>query len=345
MNLDILCHDGSPLGVSLRSLWGEDQIGCGGSEYALLTLCEEWAKAGYVIRLYNDPRDPNGSPFEQLPLDAFEPNGKRDVLITFRSPNDKSIVSNGLKVWLSCDQYTQGDYRKFAPFMDKIVCISKFHKNYFDTTYGIKNATVIDLPIRVHDLDGIDVEKRSNRLIFTSVPDRGLQYLRQAWDRIKKEVLDASLVITSDYRLWGLQEPKNEKFRQQWIGQKDVAFVGAIKREQLIREQLAADIFAFPCSYEELFCISLGEAQCCGAYPVTSGVGALETTNLGTIIAGNPAEPRDGFVKKFSSEIIEILKDKDALKEKQEKVQREAIERFHPDNILEQWNDKIFKEG
>jgi hypothetical protein len=43
MNIDILCKDGSPLGVTLNDLWGEGQrgIGVGGSEYALLTLCEE----------------------------------------------------------------------------------------------------------------------------------------------------------------------------------------------------------------------------------------------------------------------------------------------------------------
>ena len=344
MNIDILCKDGSPLKVSLNDLWGNGQrgIGLGGSEYGLLTLCEEWHKAGHRVRLYNDPLDPRGSPFGQFPIGAFTPNDKRDVLITFRSPNERSIVAKGLKVWLSCDQYTVGDYAKFAPTMDKIVCISEFHKNYFSTTYGIKNATVIDLPVRVHDLDGIDVEKRPNSLIFTSVPDRGLYHLWQAWISIKRAVSNASLVITSDYRLWGLQEPRNERFRQQWIGEKDVAFVGAIKRKQLIKEQLKADLFVYPCIYEELMCVSLAEAQCCGVYPITSGTGALRTTNLGTIIEGNPRDPRSGFTKKFSDEIIETLKDRNALKEKQENVQREAIKRFHPDNILEQWEKEIF---
>jgi glycosyltransferase involved in cell wall biosynthesis len=212
MNIDILCRDGSPLGVTMRSLWGDDQIGTGGSEYGLLTLCEEWYKAGHRVRLYNDPRDPRGSPFGQFPIKTFSPTEKRDVLINFRSPSDEAIVSEGLKVWLSCDQYTIEDYSKFAPYMDKIVCISEYHKRYFKENYNIQNATVIDLPVRVHDLDSINEEKVPNRLIFTSVPDRGLTYLRDAWNRIKKEVPDASLVITSDYRLWGIQNsPMNEK--------------------------------------------------------------------------------------------------------------------------------------
>ena len=342
MHIDVLCRDGSPLGVTMRSLWGEDQVGCGGSEYALLTLCEEWHRAGNKVRLYNNPRDPKGSPFEQLAVGEFRPGDKRDVLINFRSPSDAAIVSKGLKVWLSCDQYTIEDYSKFAPYMDKIVCISMFHNTYFKATYGIKNATVIDLPVRVHDLDGMEIEKVPNRLIFTSVPDRGLHYLREAWPKIKEAIPDASLVITSDYRLWGLQEPRNEQYRQRWIGMEGVQFIGAVKRQRLIEEQLKAEIFAFPNVYDELFCVSLAEAQCCGVYPITSEIGALKTTNLGTLITGDPRNPRDGFNKHFVDAIVNLLEDRKALKEKQINVQREALERFHPDNILEQWNEKVF---
>jgi glycosyltransferase involved in cell wall biosynthesis len=341
MNIDILCRDGSPLGVTMRSLWGEDQIGIGGSEYGLLTLCEEWHKAGHRVRLYNNPRDPRGSKFGQFPISNFSPTEKRDVLINFRSPNEQAIVAEGLKVWLSCDQYTIDDYAKFAPYMDKIVCISEFHSNYFKDKYGIENATVIDLPVRVHDLDGYDVKKVSNRLIFTSVPDRGLRYLREAWKRIKKEVPDVSLVITSDYRLWGLDAPRNESFRQAWIGEDNVWFAGAVKRETLIEEQLKADIFAFPNIYDELFCVSLAEAQCCGAYPVTSGIGALNTTNLGTVIKGDPQNPRDGFIKNFSDKIVHHLTSS-TLKDAQIVLKEKAIKRFHPDNILKQWQEKIF---
>jgi glycosyltransferase involved in cell wall biosynthesis len=347
MNIDILCKDGSPLGVTLNDLWGEGQrgIGVGGSEYALLTLCEEWKKAGHRVRLYNDPLNPRNTPFGQFPIGAFEPNDRRDVLITFRSPNEKAVVSKGLKVWLSCDQYTQGSYADFAPFMHKIVCISPFHKTYFEGTYGIENATVIDLPVRIHDLEGMDTKKRPNSLIFTSVPDRGLQYLKEAWNWIKREVPDASLTITSDYRLWGLHEPRNERFRQQWIGEDDVSFIGAVKRQKLLELQLEAELFVYPNIYDELFCVSLAEAQVCGVYPVTSEVGALRTTSLGTLIKGNPLDGRSGFLKKFHEEITYLLKSPHELQAKQENVRKRATKRFHPENILRQWEDKIFKEG
>ena len=345
MNIDVLCLDGSPLGITSKDLWGTGKrgVGVGGSEYALLTMCEEWAKKGHRVRLYNNPLDPRDTKFGQFPIDAFQPNDKtRDVVINFRSPNEKTIVSTGLKVWWSCDQYTINDYAKFAPHMDKIVCISDFHTDYFKRVYNIHNAIAIDLPVRTHDFEGLEVEKVPYRLIFTSVPDRGLQYLRDVWQFMKNEVPELSLVITSDYRLWGLHEPRNERFRMTWIGLEDVQFFGAIPRVRLLEEQLKADIYAYPNIYDELFCVSLAEAQACGAYPITSGIGALRTTNMGMIVKGDPRDGRSAFLKYFREAIINELSSREALMLKQREIRKKAIERFNPDNILEQWNKEIF---
>jgi glycosyltransferase involved in cell wall biosynthesis len=345
MKIDILCNDGSPLGVSSKDLWGQGErgIGVGGSEYGLLTMCEEWKKAGHRVRLYNDPINPRDTEFAQLAIGSFQSHEDRDILIVFRSPNDKAIVAKGLKVWWSCDQYTIGNFADFAPTMDKIVCISDFHVEYFKEQYGIIHATKIDLPVRVHDLHPNSIEKRPNSLIFTSVPDRGLTFMREAWNTIKKKVPEASLTITSDYRLWGLDEPRNDKYRTQWVGAEDVTFWGAIPRSQLIEEQLAADLYTYPCIYDELFCVSAAEAQCCGAYPITSSVGALETTNMGKIITAHPTDNRTVFMRGFVEAIEKALRDDD-LKKKQEEIRKKAVARFHPDNILKQWENKIFNE-
>jgi len=50
MKIDILVSDGSPVGITSKTLWGDAQrIGLGGSEYALVTMCEEWTKAGHEV--------------------------------------------------------------------------------------------------------------------------------------------------------------------------------------------------------------------------------------------------------------------------------------------------------
>lgn len=91
MKLDILCSDGSPLGITSKDLWGDGKrgIGVGGSEYALLTLCQEWDKIGHKVTLYNNPLEQNASPFEQRNINEFDPNAARDVLIVL---DRKSVV-------------------------------------------------------------------------------------------------------------------------------------------------------------------------------------------------------------------------------------------------------------
>ena len=341
MKIEVLAHDGSPLGVTEKTIWGDSkQVGVGGAELALLTLCAEWVKLGHEVVLYNDPREMNVSSFEQRKIADFEPKMDRDILINFRSPNPMSTLSTvkGKKIWWSTDQYSVGDYAKFSSYMDEIVVISPFHSDHFRSAYGINGVHVIDIPVRVDDYN-IDVPKIKNRLIFTSVPDRGLDNLLKAWPMVLMFVKDASLVITSDYRLWGVPHANNEHFRVKWMRTKNVMFHGALPRKAFIKEELAADVFAYPSSYDELFCISCAEAQYAGAYPVTSTTGALRTTNMGIKVEGVSSDR--GFSRTFAEEIAKVLSDRDELKMMQQDIRTKARDRFHPDKILKSW-DRVF---
>ena len=341
MRLDILTNDGSPLGVTSKTIWGDhNRIGVGGAELALLTMCEEWTKAGHEVILYNDPWEANASPFQQLPISAFNSKGDRDALIIFRSPNLRSIpVDNCLKVWWSCDQQTVGDFKSFSETVDKIVCISPFHQEYFASTYGITNTMFIDLPVRLGDFESLKEEKVRNRVIFTSVPARGLMNLARMWPRIKKSVPDASLVITSDYRLWGVQQASNETFKLKFLMMDGVEYLGAVPRIKLIEELLKAELFLYPSNYDELFCIACSEAQCAGAYPITSTKGALPTTNMGTLYAVNAEDVRNDTT--FVEGAVEFLNNPDKDKLKWD-IQELAVTRFSPERILGEWNEKVF---
>lgn len=340
MKIDILCNDGSPLGVTMKSIWGEDKrVGVGGAELVLLTLCEEWTKAGHEVTLFNDPKQRGVGPFDQEPIQYFDPLEDRDILIVFRSPNYRAIGAKGYRVWYSHDQQTTGNFTEFAGKVHKIVCVSKFHKDYFMTRYGVRDAVIIDNVVRTGDFTE-KVEKIPHRFLFSSVPKRGLDILLHLWPEIKSSFPEASLVITSDYRLWGAAYPLNEEFKLQSIGLKGVQFRGAIPRKQLIQENLAADLLAYPCTYEELFCICVGEAEVAGAYPITSGVGALPTTCNGVVIPGDPKTP--AWQRAFLTEISKFLTnpDKEILREAS---RQGAIDRLNPANILRQWDEKVFR--
>lgn len=340
MRVDVICNDGSPLGVVLADVYGENgRLGVGGAELALLTLCEAWHNSGHRVRLYNSPSSPSRSPFEQYPIDTFIPAENRDILIIFRSPNFRSFNAKGKKIWWSCDQYTVGDFRAFSTKVDKIVTISPFHARHFQSTYGIDVTTTIDLPVRISDYS--EVTKVENRLIFCSVPDRGLSVLARVYPLVKEHIPSLSLSITSDYRLWGVPEARNEGYIRQFFGMDGVKFLGAIPRREMVKEQLQAQVQAYPNVYDELFCYAVAECSVAGALPITTSKGALETTNMGIQVAGDAHNPN--WAKNYADVIIETINNKSLLAEKQNEIREKARTRFSLETILPQW-EKVFNE-
>lgn len=339
MNIDFLCSDGSPLGVTSKTIWGDhQQIGVGGAELALLTMCEEFTNRGHTVRLFNNPRETN-TLFEQDHLRSFPINDpNRDILIVFRSPNPKSIPANGYKIWWSCDQYTNGNFATFAKHVDKIVTISPFHQRYFSEIYNINNTIVTDLPVRVNDYDLSKQENIKHRFLFSSVPDRGLDELWRVWPLIRRDIPDAHLVITSDYRLWGAIDPNNNRHRVRWMAREGLEFLGGINRSQLIEEQLKASAMIYPCVYDELFCIAVAEAQYAGVYPITTNKGALETTNMGTVINWNATDKRGDEM--FVETIVNTINHPNFEKNVR-LLQDKAKTRFHPDTIVKYWQENI----
>lgn len=339
--IHVLCNDGSPLGVTEKTMRGEDgRLGVGGAELALLTMCGAWQYYGNDVTLYNDPKEQGVSSFKQRPIDEFNPSEDRDILIIFRSPNHRVNGAKGKRIWWSCDSYTMNDFRSFRAAVDKVVCISLHHAKYFKEMYGISDGIAIDLPVRTWEYRPV-VAKVPKRCIFTSIPDRGVMELHQVWPRIHKEVPEASLVITSDWRLWAdwCTEEQIRHFKAAYAMQPNVTYLGAVKRDALVRVQMEADVHLYPCIFQEQFCISVAESQVAGTFPISSDMGALSTTNMGTVIHGNPQDHywQDIFVKNA----IEKLTDPHLL-QKQEWIREVSVKRFSIENILNQWETKVF---
>jgi len=338
MKIHFLANDGSPLGVHYSDVNGENgRIGVGGAELAMLTMCKYWTDLGWDVTLYNNPTRDDGY-IKQKPIDDFQAGEDRDILIVFRSPNTRSYLAKGKKVWWSCDQHTVGDFAQFSKTVHETVCISPFHANHFKNRYGIDKVNVIDIPVRVDDYTA-DVPKKK-QAIFCSVPDRGLMQLAQAWATVQSLDPTIELVITSSWSLWNggnvdsLLMPYRAKFAQ-W---NNVRYLSAVKREELIRLQLESSIHSYPCVYDELFCISVAECSVAGAYPVTSSIGALQSTNMGTVLGGHPNDV--AWSALFAQEVVKHMNNPE-LPKMQKELQEKARKRFDINTIHEEWM-KVF---
>jgi glycosyltransferase involved in cell wall biosynthesis len=346
MRIDVFATDGSPLGIVQQDIYGElpDRLGVGGSELAIFNLLNIFHNAGHEVCFYNNPRVKSTAVFEQRNQADFNPQADRDVLIIFRTANTNLSAAKGMKVFYTHDQWTMDiyPYNNVNNFCQKVVAISPYHADYLKKAYQLNNVVSIDLPVNTSEYDE-QIEKIPNRCLFSSVPDRGLHQLRDVWDRIVARVPDASLVITSDYRLWNSLIPLNEQYRARWIGVPNIIFKGAVRRKDLIREQLQSQVLSYCCTYPELFCYAIAEAQVAGCYPVTNDISCLGTTNMGSVV---PGDARNGiFRDAFVEEIVYNLQHSDELKARQVEVQKKARERFSPENILKQWNELVFNKG
>jgi len=336
LKIDLYCNDGSPIGLIPADIYGR---GVGGAELAMMSWADEMAKRGHSIRIYNDPKAPGEyDGVEYIAKGHYRPQDKRDVFVLFRSPNPVlNPTKADVKIHWSTDQYTVGDFgRDIFPFVDHIVCISPYHVDYHKGRYGADESKIgyFDLGVRLGDYDQ-QVDKIPGRCIFCSVPDRGLDVLYDTWPAIKRDVPEASIVITADYTLWGAEGPRNHNHRLKWLERDDVIFLGNIPREQLAREQLAAVVQSYPCTYEELFCISSAECQVAGVVSVTSGMGALKTTNeFGRMQPGNPHDIN--WKRWFIDSVVESI-DNPMTKAAINKARK----RFDWQRICKQWEALI----
>lgn len=345
LNIDLICNDGSPIGVIPPHIHGQ---GVGGAELAMMSLMQTFAERGHAVSVYNDPVSPgeyDGVQYKKIV--EYNPRGQRDVLIIFRSPNARALpmLARLRTVFWSTDQYTVGDFTALHNQTDFTVVISPHHRNYHIHHWKMNSEKlgVIDLGVRLDEYD-YSIQKVPNQLIYCSVPDRGLQVLHSAWPVIVRDVPDATLAITSDYRLWGSASPGNTRYRLDFAGMKGVTFYGKVPRSELIKLQLESEIMAYPCIYEELFCVSAAECQVAGAIPVTTGAGSLPTTNeFGYKIPGDPRSPQ--FTRGFTDRIVSLLTDeRNVMEARREKMTIAARKRFAWNSIAEKW-EKIFLEG
>jgi glycosyltransferase involved in cell wall biosynthesis len=342
--IKVLTVSGSPKNVTPDTLNGR---GVGGAELALITWSELLAKSGNEVTVYNQTGDVNyyrentdtGLGFTKFTGDASPTFEQDDILVTFRGPNEIARTTAHKKhLGWSCDQFTVGDYIDWYNSVDKMILISEFHKRDHIMRYGKElvesKAQVLDLGVRTWEYEQ-QVEKVPYQFIYCSIPDRGLEKLHQLWPQIKSAYPAATLIITSDYTLWGAADPLNMQYRLMFAGLDGVKFVGNVPRTELVRYQMQSEIQIYPCIYDENFCIANAECQVAGCFTVTSAQGALETTNF------TGYKVRDGDYLTPINEFYRL--DENTRKELTAAIRHRAFSRFGWQKIASDW-ERIFND-
>jgi glycosyltransferase involved in cell wall biosynthesis len=194
------------------------------------------------------------------------------------------------------------------------LALSPFMRSSLSQAVSTPGMGVLSPPIALDDYARAD-EHRGRVLLYCSVPDRGLYYLKDLFPAIRRRVSDATLVITSDFSLWGKAAAK-DAFTGFFKGQSGIEYLGHVDRPRLVAEQLRARVLAYPCTFPEGFCIAAAECMAAGAVPVATNAFALTTTvgGAGVLIDGRP---RSWFYRRrFVNAAVALLTDEQHWRER-----------------------------
>lgn len=176
-----------------------------------------------------------------------------------------------------------------------IFCMTNWHRDYFLKTYKMLEEYTHVFP------NGINIEKfpksveiRKHSFIYSSFPNRGLIHLLYMFPKIKEKLPDAHLDIFCDLKNNWVQSVAGEEMKiiEKIIEENDwVTNHGWVSKDILRKYWEQAQIWLYPCTFKETFCITALEAAASQTLAVCTDLAALNNTvgNRGILIPGEPS--------------------------------------------------------
>jgi hypothetical protein len=214
------------------------------------------------------------------------------------------------------------------PKLKKIFCLSEWHVEHFLGIFPQFKGKTLPFYYGVnHSLQEEDFCKIPYKFIYSSYPNRGLLQLLQMWPRIVEREPRASLHIYSNVDgEWAnrvIPEEMNQ-IRQLLVDYRatttmNIFYYGWVAKRVLMESWMSADVWFYPTSFLETFCLTALECAITKTLAITTRLGSLTNTvgNRGVLLDGNPKDPE------WQTNTIEMLF---SVLENQEKKE-ELIER------------------
>lgn len=310
--------------------------GVGGTEACVVLLAETWAARGATVVVANRVAAAvDDGAVRYVPIDAI--GGEAfDVIVLLKQWSSAVEGRAGRKVFLWTDAHVMADagLDRCRQWADVSCTLSQFQYDRLAGATGDARLVMLGCgPIDTAAYAGMPA-KPEQWLLYCSVPDRGLYYLKDLFPRIRRHVPGARLAITSDFTLWGAQ-PAKAAFMRFFEGSEGVEYVGHVSRAELVAWQQRARVMAYPCRFEEGFCLSAAECMAAGAVPVTTARYALVQTvgDGGVLIKGHPRSWL--YRRRFVRACVDLLTDEGRRSGYVERGRARALREFAPAYVLD----------
>lgn len=177
--------------------------------------------------------------------------------------------------------------------LKKIFCLTEWHCRYFIEQFPhCKNITE-PFYYGIDNIKFTQGNKIPNSFIYSSYPNRGLLQLLRMWPSIKMTIPDATLNIYSDINGKWVNEVESGEMEAIKIlierAYTGITVHGWVSKNELAEAWSKADIWFYPCTFKETFCLTALEAAASGTLAITSDLAALAETvcDRGILIPGD----------------------------------------------------------
>lgn len=346
-------------GDTALDAWGPWSLkeGIGGSEEAIIRLAPKLVAQGYRVVVFAKPGAKAGvdTTTGVMWRNYWECNldDEFDIFVAWRAPFifEKKIKARKSYLWMH-DVMEPGEFtpNRIENFT-KCILLSDYHRSLFPMIPDDKvlmSGNGID-PIEFDRMNvGQQLKRDPHKIFYGSSHVRGLAYLYEIWPEVKTAVPEATLDVfygRESYDKVHKGNPERLKWMDDMIAKAKtldgVIDHGKIGQEEIVQQIFKSGVWAYPCPFPEVYCITATKAQAGGCVPVTTDFAALdETTQFGAKIH----IPNDGNVGRADQEFLDNYKDAliDMLQhpEKQEAQRRDMMEWARKkswQSIAEQW--------
>lgn len=217
------------------------------------------------------------------------------------------------------DLIPQGEIITRHPKLKKILLLSDYHKQFFDSMF----PSLVDLTEKFEygiDLDAMKErhKKVPYRFIYSSFANRGLLYLLQMWRRIRERFPTAELYIHCDVDNAWLNSMDSEQMQSIKsllfdLKHEGIVYKGWTSKLELYETWKTADVWFYPTTFLETFCLTALEAALSKTLAVSFPIGSLVETvgNRGLLMNKNVTIPEGQ--EDILKELFWILDEKNVI--------------------------------
>lgn len=282
--------------------------GVGGTEALVVVLAEALTARGIGVTVAT--QIPDASAFRgvsYVPVSSARPR-EADVAVLVKRWSETAAGAGPTRCFLATDVHVPdpAELARNIAWATVSLALSPYMRSKLTAVVAAPSMDVLPPPLALGDYPEPS-SRRGATMLYCSMPDRGLYYLKDLFPAIRRRVPGVTLVITSDFTLWGKAGARDAFMR--FFGQPGITYLGHVDRSTLVDEQRRARVLAYPCTFEEGFCIAAAECMAAGAVPVTTDDFALTTTvdGAGVLVKGRP---RSWFYKRaFVKAAVRLLTD------------------------------------